>query len=329
MNLKHFILFFLLLCCLFFFSGCMAEMANPLVKAEATPLPGVNMQLHAASASETNVAAIQVSLYYRFLDQPMLACETRSLVVSQDESIELAIAKALLQGPSAGHSDLQKLFPDSVTVESAIVRNHTLFITFNEALLIDNSVPTDWANLPEWVAEAPLKRKLMIQSLVASITENSSCSEVQVLVNHSQNQSSLRLENAYFLENGEGLSQPQTRNESLLLTPENTASLLLEAWRYGDFETLYAFLMPSSRSESKPSYQALIPEIDQLLPLSAFHLHGGGSVSADGQSVVLTVDLALLREGMPVSVMGYPLTLTRENNIWKLRYAELQRLLSW
>ena len=329
MNRKYFALFILLLCCLPLLCGCMAEVANPLAGAEATPLPGVPLQLHAASASDTNVTTLQATLYYRFLNQPMLACETRTLSVSRDESNEMAIVKSLLEGPSVGHSDLQKLFPATVAVESVVARGHTLFITFNEALLVDDSVPADWANLQEWVAEAPLKRRLMIQSLVASITENSAYTGVQILVNHSnQAQASLRLENSYFLGDSQGLSQPQTRDESLLLTPENTAACLLSAWQSGDFETLYAFLMPSTRGEPKPSYQTLVTELDQLYPLSAFQVQGGGSVSADGQSAVLTVDLVLLKDGVPAFFKSYPLFLTRENNIWKLRYSDLQHLVS-
>ena len=42
--------------------------ANPLVQAEATPLPGVEQRLHAATAAEDTAASWDVVLYFRYLD---------------------------------------------------------------------------------------------------------------------------------------------------------------------------------------------------------------------------------------------------------------------
>ena len=329
MKHKHTTLFLLLLGCLPFLCGCVSQLSNPLEKAQATPVPGLNMQLHAASASSTNVDHFQATLYYRFLDQPMLAAEARTLTIPRDESTEFAIVTALLAGPSAGNSDLQRIFPASVAVESVIPRNNVLFVTFNEALLTDDGIPSDWELQPAWATEAPLRRRLAIQSIVASITESFPYTGVQILVRRtSEQQTSLRLDSAYFLDGSTGLSDPQTRDESVLLTPQNTALSLLAAWQSGDTETLYAFLTHSGPDSLKPSYQAALSDLDALPPLSAFFLQGGGNTSADGQTAVLTVDLTVLHQGESILCPAYPLAIIRENDVWKLRYSELQNLMA-
>ena len=326
MKHKRFLLFLLLLACFPLLSGCVTQGMNPLSKVEATPVPGLSMQLHAASASNANVDPFVASLYYRFLDQPMLTAETRMLTVSRDESAEFAIVKALLEGPSAGHGDLQRLFPDNVLVESAIPRNNVLFITFSESLLTGDGIPDNWASQPEWASEAPLRRRLMIQSVVASITESFPYTGVQILINHEdQTKTSLRLENEYFLDGREGLSDPQLRNEALLLTPKNTAEHLLKSWQSGDIETFYSFFTNLDNGNPKPSYQQMATELDGLPTLSSFAIQGGGSVSADGQNAVLTVDFTLLRNGESSLISGYPLLLTRENDVWKIHYSDLLR----
>ncbi len=325
---KRLMALLLLLGCAPLLSGCMVGFVNPLEKAAATPVPGLSMNLHAASASQSNVDVIRASLYYRFADQPLLAAESRSLTVPRDESMEQAIIKALLKGPTTGHSDLRRLLPQSVKVESVHSRDSTLFVTFNEAFLTDDGIPADWQRQGDWVSEAPLRRKLAVQSIVASITESFPYTGVQILVRKtSQTQTSLRLENAYFLSELTGLSEPQTRDETLLLTPRNTAERFLSAWQAGDLETLYAFVVNVENGEPKPSFQDVAQQLDAYATLSSFSL-GSGSVSADGQHAVVTAELAMHQGAGSVQILGYPLPLVRENDIWKVTLAQLQRLMT-
>ena len=76
--------------------------ANPLVQAEATPLPGVEQRLHAATAAEDNAASWDVVLYFRYLDYSMLAGESRTLTVRKDESSEAALVRARGDESSSG-----------------------------------------------------------------------------------------------------------------------------------------------------------------------------------------------------------------------------------
>lgn len=317
----------LLACCLpGLLWGCTIA-ANPLERVRATDVPGLSMELHAASASQDNVDTLRASLYYRFGEEPMLAAEPRVLQVRRDESKELVLLRALLQGPSAGHGELKRLFPENVRVESVSAQGGILYITFNEALLQDDRIPSDWRTRPEWAREAPLLRALTIQSAVASITESFPYRGVQILVyNPRQVQSSLRLENAYFLSDLQGLSEPLARDETLLLTPQNTVARLMAAWQTRDYGSLYPYIANGETGEPKPSSQNVSLALDSAPSLGEFSV-GGGTVSGDGARSVVSVRYSLLGEGgVPVS-LSYPLPLVRENNIWKITYAQLLALM--
>ena len=305
--------------------GCGMVAGNPLEKAETTPVPGLNMKLHAASASQGNTATLQAALYYRFLNEPMLAAETRTLSVHKDESREIAIVRALLEGPSAGYSsELKRLFPETVTVESISQRDRVLYITFNEALLTDDEIPADWFQHPEWARSAPLARALTIQSVVASITESLPYTGVQILVYQSgQVQSSLRLPNDYFLTGDlTGLSEPQIRNEAMLLTPHNTVRELMTAWQERNYETLYNYIANTDGVDPKPTLQDMSEALSDCPSLFQFAADGG-SVSLDGMRSVVSVRFSLVGESTAVT---YPLPLVRENGIWKIAYAQLRAL---
>ncbi len=318
-------LLFLLAACLWLLCGCTS--ANPLEKAEATPVPGLPMPLHAASASKDNVDEVEVSLYFRFMNEPLLAAEARTLRVRRDESLEASILHALLEGPSAGHGDLKPLFPASVKVESVSSRGNILYITFNEALLTDDEIPSDWANQPQWATEAPLRRALTIGSVVASITESFPYTGIQILVYRpGQVQTSLRLDNTYFLSGLTGLSEPQTRNEDLLLTPHNVAAQLMASWQRRDYETLYHYITHTNGGSPKPSFLDVAAALDTAPSLSTFTV-GSGSVSANGGHAVVTLGYTLHLEGGTTPTVTYPLPLVRENDIWKIAYAELQALM--
>lgn len=325
MKVKRLLLGLCLPCCLFLLCGCAAS-TNPLKKAEATLVPGLNMKLHDAAASDSNVTTLEVALYYRYLSQPMLAPEYRTLTVRRDESPELALVRALLEGPSSGHSDLKALFPQGTQVEGVAANGSLLYITFSEAML-DDDIPSDWQQRSEWQTEAPLLRSLAIQSVVASVTESFPYTGVQILVHRrSEMQTSLRLDNAYFLDGSTGLSEPQTRNEALLLTPQNTASIVLAAWQHRDYATLYDLIANLNEGEPKPSYQDVILQLDAFPSLADFYV-SAGNVSLTGAQAVITAQLSILKNETQSTLVAYPLLLARENGIWKISYQQLLALM--
>lgn len=295
-------------------SGCY-EQLNPLAKNEATAVPELSEALYAAAADESNINVIKATLYFRYLDEPMLAAESRLITVRRDQRPEQAIVEALLSGPSAGNADLRRMIPGDTQVEAVSNNGQVLFVTFSEEFLSDG-IPEDWASTDAWREEAPLLRKLITQSVVASVTESYPYTGVQFLV-HRKNevQTSLRLDNAYFLDGSTGLSEPIIRDEALLLTPQATVKTILNAWAQKDFQRIYKYLAQSD----KPAYSALVETLN-LAPSVEVLSVSGGSVYLDGQAAVVTVLIRLILDGGQEQTLNYPLQLIRENGVWKMRY---------
>lgn len=331
MNKRLLLIFFVALACLV--SGCASLLPDPMKKAEVTMVPGVTAALHSPLASENNRDVQTATLYFRFGREPMLASEARELSVSLNESAEKAVVQALLDGPGAGVPELVRLFPEQVQVLSAVSQEGILYITFNEALLRPYAdEPNDWQVREEWRTEVPLRRRLAMAGLTATIIENFPYQSVQVLVQQRGDVStSLRLENAYFhsQELSGGLAAPFKRDESLLLTQRNTVLAILGAWQEKDWSRLYQYVSSggASGSEERPSTQNAFLRWDQAAALTKYGATGG-SVSHDGSRAVVSVDITLARGGEPEqSLAAWPVMLTRERGIWKVSFEQLTALM--
>jgi hypothetical protein len=312
----------LVLALLFLLGGCAPQAVDPMLKNETTDAPGITSDVITATAGETNVDQVTATLYFRYLDEPLLAAESRTLTVARDESLESVILKALIAGPSDGHSDLRRLIPADTKVESVVARDETLFITFSDGFLADG-VPDDWETNGTWPQEAPILRKLIVQSVAASITENRPYTGVQILVHkRGETQTSLRLENAYFLNGSTGLSDPIARDETLLLTPQRTVETILTAWSAQDDTRLYRYVTEADR----PAL-ALFNTALSTAPTLSHYTVSGGSVKQDGQTATVTVSLDTLNDQSEAKTTAYPVLLTRENGIWKITFAHLQDLM--
>lgn len=323
---KRFILMLVLLSALCLLSGC-ASSANPLLAAEATDAPGLNMRLHAAKANELSADSIEATLYFRYLDEPMLASETRVLTVGRDETVEKAIVRALIEGPSAGRSDLRRLFPEDLVVESTVSRDSILFITFNSTLQRTGDIPQNWQDDPAWQIEAPLRRYLAMMSIVNSITESYSYTGIQVLMHDTGDaRTSMRLENSFYLGGTEGLSDMLMRDESCLLTPKNALELLLGAWLEKNYERMALYLTDSEDGAEKPAYAQLLETIQSGASLTAYQT-GQGTVSLRGSRAVVAAQMTLRKQsGEELRFTGYPMRLMNVGGIWMLPMNELMRL---
>ena len=145
------------------------------------------------------------------------------------------------------------------------------------------------------------------------VTESYPYTGVQFLV-HRKNevQTSLRLDNTYFLDGSEGLSEPIIRNEALLLTPQATVKTILSAWAQKDFQRMYNYLALGDR----PAYSAFVEALDRAPSIEVLSV-GGGSVYLDGQTAVVTVFIRLILDNGQEQTLSYPLQLIRENSVWE------------
>ena len=313
----------LLLCCVLTLAGCMNSPPDALLREG-----GDEKRLISASIGELSPESQKITLYFRYGDSAYLAPEQREIQVKRNESLEKAIAAALIQGPAASNLTLSGLFPPGTEVLAATAQGDTLFITFNEAFLGRYADEPADTSSGTWRAESALRRRLCLQSLAAALTEEGLCAQVQVLVYRSAVQAtSMRLQ-AGFLDrsNDDTLLPPIARDESCLLTPYNTACLLLQAWQARDWETLYDLTAKEGES-ARAGEQSALDAFSAARMLTAYSL-SPGTVSFDGQTAVLTASLTVQDRDADQTVTGYPILLLREEGVWKMDYARLLRMMN-
>lgn len=321
--MKKFRLVSLLLGVLLLLTGC-ATTTNPLEKAEATPVPGLPMSLHSAEAPVENADKMEITLFYRYQQSDMLGSETRTITVPKDESPEMITVRQLLAGPQASHTDLTRLFPHNTSVVNVSASGDTLYITLSEDLLTDG-IPANWKDDPAWELEAPLRRRLTMQSLAATMTENFSYPYIQVLLSYNQSASvSMRLDNSYYLDERTGLADRLTRDEKMLLTMQNTALTILKAWQERDFGLLYQFTL--SHHSQKPAYADFVQQLENL-PVLTGYAASAGHCPAGSDRATVTLELSYLINGHEYYCPAYPLWLICEDNVWKVPYEGLLQLM--
>ena len=276
--------------------------ANPLVQAEATPLPGVEQRLHAATAAEDNAASWDVVLYFRYLDYSMLAGESRTLTVRKDESSEAALVRALLAGPSAGEMNLRRALGEDVGLKEVTASGDMLFITLTNSLLRDG-IPDGWRSDEFWAEEAPVRRRLAMASIADTVMENLPYTRVQILIDGGES-AAIRLDRSYYLTGEQGPADPLSR----------------DAWRSRDFDTIYDFTV----AEDLPVPEQFRAEIDAAPSLSDYTLTAG---MVNGERAALNVDASLLTDGASTALEAWPLTLEKQGGVWKIPLETLRRLM--
>lgn len=306
----------LVLCCLLL-CACAAKPAEKeasagifLIDADASALPGEEGQY---------------ALYFRLGDLPYLSPEERKITVNRDETPELALIRALIDGPSATQTELQPVFPQDTQVLATSKQGSLLYVTLNEAFL--SGYPAERRDLPaeEKQQQVMLERQLCLDALAATLTEAGFCTKVQVLVHRQQvKNNSLRLEEDYLYQNGSALPLSAiSRREETLYTPYNAASYMLGVWMTRDFDALMGCLSVQGR----PSEQAMAEAFENSPVLTGAVL-SHGSVSANGREAILVCDLSMHHNENELNKKGYPIRLQQEMGVWRITFETLQGMMA-
>lgn len=304
-------LFCLLFACVLCLTGCAISPPDSLKRS------GVESRsLISASTAELAPDEKPIALYFRYQDSSFLAPEPRMVVVQQNESLEKAIVQALIGGPL--NTELTFLFPVGSEVISTTTQDGTLFITMNEGFLGRYADEPGDTSTGYWKTEGAARRQLCLDALAATLTEAGLCERVQVMVQRNSGQAvSMRLQAGFLSRSGDPALLPATvRNESVLLTPHNTAECVLNAWLRQDWDTLSLFCVHA------PGEQSLFEAFEAAGVLVGYDL-SSGNVAYNGQRSVLTVDMTLRGQAKDTEITGYPLHLIREEGLWKMDYQAL------
>lgn len=303
-----------------------APVSTPIV--ETTPVPRVDTVLPGVDSSEGRTGYSLATLYYRYQSEPFLASETRTVFQQPGQAYELALITELLAGPGTRYAELTDPFPAGLRVISTVRQGRTLFVTLSAEILNGYAdEPASWRTSPAWADEVPLRRRLCLQAIVATVTENCDVDQVQFLVEQTGVTGSLRLKQSYFPDQAgsSDLTGPMTRDVSLLLTADAALDTILTAWEHQDWQRLYLYLAardPLTGTE-RPVFRDFVTHM-VLLPQLMFADHTSGTVNAAADAATYAVNAQLLPEdGQVQTVHDRILHLCRENGLWKISLSQL------
>lgn len=313
-------------------TGCGAK--TPEEGGEAVSVPtaeiGATQADVPSGSGGSRVETREVALYFRVQGEDLLARETRKIYLSRDERLEKAIVRAIIDGPSASLTDLTGTFNPSTQVLSVFETGSILNVTLSRAFLSSpTDVPADWYNYASWREEVLMRRRLSLAAVTLALTDASEYTAVQFLAQERADDLTgkriLRKEIFFGETDDTAVLGPMTREESLLLTQYNSAQVILECWRDKDFTRLYRFT--AQADGERPTQEAFVQVVaDMPYALIDFDVQPG-SVSEDGQTAVMTVELTCMSQGDTLEIHAYPMHLLRENGLWKISYSTLTRMM--
>lgn len=299
--------------CALALGGCASQ--QPQVSANT---PDINPKAEAA-----NKDTVDVALYYCYRSEKLLAAETRTIDVPVSATLEEAVIKALLAGPSAGQNELSGLFWKGVTLSGIDTNQNILFVTLSEEFISTQPKPDELVLEDDSVSG---QRLLAIESIVNTIVEMGTYSRVQIRINSGGGASqTITQAQAGIDDTSTKTLEPLGRDERYLLTPRNTMEQALDAFSKKDWTRLYNFTAYTSPDGTqKPDSDVFSKKLDE--PGNALESFSvvSSNVSYDGQTAVVWLNCTIkTREGDTLENDNFPMVLVRESYIWKVSYISI------
>lgn len=294
---------------------------------ESTGAPSFSEQL----GGHDRCDVLDVTLYFRFGDTQALGAEHAQLDIRREETVATSIVQRLIDGPGVGNGRLTGLFPSGTRLISVSGEATTAFVTLSSEFLgRPDGAPADWEDLSDWQEEAALRRRLAVQSIVLSLTEEGRYQRVQLYVADGDDEIPERVPMACFdltVTDPALVLAASARDESVLLTPQRAMTMLMDAWQAMDWERMYALLAPA-QDAALPTlsvFEASMRERDvTLLDYGTTQ----GTVSFDGQAATVVVDAQIRSSlGGDAQITRESVPLVREQDNWAIREDTLRTLM--
>ena len=295
-------------------AGCGGQIDEP----QQGNVPDINPNAQAANKDTANV-----TLYFSYQGEPLLAGETRAIDVPVSDTLETAVVRALIEGPTS--DELEGLFWPGVTLVGVDENANHIFITLSEEFV--STLPEQEVELDGLAADE--QKKLAIYSIVNTIIEMGQYSRVQIYVAKQGDVGQIITRSEAGWGDDESRLEPLERDSSFILTPKNTLLEALSSFAIKDWTRLYTFTALTNIDGSK---KPDISDFSEALAAKGNVLESfdvvDQNVSSDGQTAVVMLDYSLkTREGKLVQQSNIPIVLVRENDIWKLTYSSLVNVL--
>lgn len=274
---------------------------------------------------------LPATLYYRFGDTALLGAQRVELDLKREETIATRIVQHLVDGPDIARDRLSGVFPQGTQVISVTGEERTAFVTLSEAFLgKPDGAPADWEDIAGWQEEAALRRRLAVQSIVLSLTEDGRYQRVQLYIADNDDDIPRRIPMAWF---DPSVTDPtlvlaaSPRDEKIMLTPNRAMTMILEAWKARDTETLYTLLAPRD-GELLPAPGVFEAELGEMDVSLLSYETSQGTVSYDGQVATMVLD-AVIRSaaGGDAQIVRESVPLVRWQDNWAIEMDTLRSLM--
>ena len=305
-----------------------SEAVSLLPAREQTQSAPSEYTLQMGSASTSDM--VGVTLYYRYGETDVLGAQRVQMDIRREETIAMRTVTLLVEGPSASRQRLSGVFPQGTRVLSVSGDGAIAHVTLSTAFLgKPDDAPEDWEDSEAWREEAALRRRLGVESIVASLTENGRYQRVQIYVAQSDDDIPQRIPlsalDTSVTDTGVVLA-PCGRNESLLLTPQRAMTMAMEAWMARDWPALYALLMPEDGGElpTLAAFEAQMREADATL---IEYEVSAGNVDIGGTRATVVLDATMRAAGSDAVITRESVPLERWQDNWALSAQTLLSLM--
>lgn len=324
-NVKKLIALFMVLCFALSAGGCMgkviAEDNDKMNLPQIDPEDGASREL-------------PVTLYYRLANEELLVGVESKVSVRGGERTEAAVIRALKEG-SAVSSGVTVLIPSAASLRELSYEDGVLYVTLSEEFLNEDMVTSineedylkekDYNNAVKAATkEMYLVRRLSVLSIVNTIAGNNKDVKVQILIERGGESGKLSYEELGFESMGGVLMEPMEYNEEVVANDRRIAGCMLEHMVKGEYEMAYT-LITAGFDEYKPTYAEFETQMRELGAVISYEVTDSDS-NANGMYVLANVRIET-PNGTVKRISNAMLYMAKENNIYKVNYDSLKKLM--
>ncbi len=272
---------------------------------------------------------VEVALYYRFANTSYLGVEMAAIDLHQEDTVATAMIEELINGPSVSHDRLSGLFPQGTQLLGVNIDGSTVHVVLDRHFLGQPvGAPSDWEDSQAWQEEATLRRRLALQSIVLTLTEEGRWQRVQLYVADNFQNVPTRIPLAWFdltVQDTTVMLGSCGRDEGLCLTPSVAMGRILSAWQQRDWKAIYPFL---SREDGIISESEFAAEMNEAGTTLLGYSVTPGTISTDGSTATLVVEARIRSDtGNETTIERESVALHREEDNWSLQRSTLSSLM--
>lgn len=273
--------------------------------------------------SENDVYGDEVTstLFFRYLNEEMLAGVKKTFHVTSDKTIEEMVVQALIDGPEETDYRFSRLIPEGTKIVSVKEQSDYLSITLSSAFL---------ERVEDDIGGEVLRKQLAFQSIVNSVTAIGNFSRVVILVDSTGqgNGSRLTYTQAGWEDIDDLIIDPAGMDLSVVLTADNIMEKVMSSLMEMDYEALIHYLAERDYDGSRgPTQTEIADTLEDKASLVSFSMPMPVQVLSDGTTAVALLDITYnTGSGGTYTLTNQPVRMIFED-VWKVSFASLSAML--